>query len=148
VRPHPEILTDLSALGGQWVYTFAAFAALALGDVALFFRLLLGLAFCFAVLIPIRLVYPKPRPEPRTRSGWYGRLDNPSFPSLHAMRAAAFATVLSFRFPADWFVALNVLLVIGVCWMRVLFRRHSIADVLAGTVFGAVCGAVGVYFVT
>lgn len=141
-----EFLADLSALGGQWVYTFVALGALALGPTDdLFFALLAAFILLFAALIIIRLLFPRARPEPRHGKGVYGRIDNQSFPSLHAMRASALGTVLALWYPVPAFIVLCAAGVLGVGMMRILFRRHDIYDVTAGILFGALAGVAGAW---
>jgi membrane-associated phospholipid phosphatase len=140
-----EFLMDLSALGGQWVTLFVMFGMLAVGRTHTFWAIFIASIIVFAILIPIRLYFPRKRPQPRHGLGLYGRIDNSSFPSLHAMRAAALAAVLALDNPAPWFVVVLALSVLGVCLMRVFFRRHHPSDVTVGVLFGVLSGIIGAW---
>jgi membrane-associated phospholipid phosphatase len=59
--------------------------------------------------------------------------------SLHAL-FAAFAVLLLWplRF---WYVALASVAAAGICWSRVLLARHTVFEVLAGSLLGGIVGA-------
>ncbi len=59
--------------------------------------------------------------------------------SLHAS-FAAFAVLLLWplRF---WYVALASVAAVGICWSRVLLARHTVFEVLAGSLLGGIVGA-------
>ena len=59
--------------------------------------------------------------------------------SLHAS-FAAFAVLLLWplRF---WYVALASVAAAGICWSRVLLARHTVFEVLAGSLLGGIVGA-------
>jgi len=59
--------------------------------------------------------------------------------SLHAS-FAAFGVVLLWPLPL-WFVAIAVLAAASICWSRVLLDRHTVIEVVAGSLLGAIIGA-------
>ena len=59
--------------------------------------------------------------------------------SLHAS-FAAFAVVLLWPLPF-WFVAIAALAAASICWSRVLLARHTVIEVVAGSLLGAIIGA-------
>ncbi len=60
-----------------------------------------------------------------------------SFPSGHASGSAAFATMLSLRYPHWYVIAPSVLYSLGVSLSRMNLGVHYLTDVLVGTVVGA-----------
>ena len=59
--------------------------------------------------------------------------------SLHAA-FAAFAVLLLWPLPT-WYLALASVAAAGICWSRVILGRHTVAEVLGGSLLGGLCGA-------
>ena len=59
--------------------------------------------------------------------------------SLHAS-FAAFAVLLLWPLKL-WYVALASFAAAGICWSRVVLGRHTIVEVLGGSLLGGLCGA-------
>lgn len=136
-------LKDLSAYGGFPFYGLAIIVFLYLGDLPFAYSLVVSLLAVTAAVAAVRLAYFKPRPGQKKRKyeTLYERLDNSSFPSIHAARTATLSLALFSKAPA--MLPLLVLLVLVVCLSRLHFRRHDPADVIAGLVIGA---ALGLFF--
>ncbi len=135
-----ENAQDLKALGGLPLAMMILATAIAAKQSALFWQLLFGLLLPFAVTILIRMFYFKPRPKKDKYRNFIEKLDASSFPSLHSMRAAAYATILMNFFHNVWLTALLLAAAIGVGAMRVVLKRHDVKDVIAGLVIGAAIG--------
>ncbi len=130
-----ELSGDLSALGGLPVYTTIVLLFVALRD-PLALPLFIGLVLCYGITIVSRLLYFKPRPNPKKYRTTAERIDASSFPSLHSMRATVLAGMLGLHFnqPATWGVF--GLLWLLVCSMRIRLKKHDYTDVVGGILIG------------
>ncbi len=116
-----------------------------LQEKALAYQLIVGLILAYAVTSVIRLVYFKRRPDKQGYHNLIEKIDASSFPSLHAMRAAVLATVLSAFFESFWFTPLFALAAVAVAASRVMTKRHDVSDVFAGLILGVIVGGVSIW---
>ena len=108
-------------------------------------QLIVGLILTYAITSVIRLMYFKRRPDKQTYRNIVEKIDASSFPSLHAMRAAVLATILSAFFENFWLTPLFALAAVAVAVSRVMTKRHDVSDVLAGLIFGVIIGGVSIW---
>lgn len=133
------ILKDLSAYGGFPFYGIAILVALFLRDYVFAYQLALSLVVVTLIVIAIRFAYFKPRPGQKRKkyTTFYERIDNSSFPSIHAARAvlisAAFMTKLNI-------MPIYILLILLVVLSRLHFRRHDTKDITVGLFVGLILG--------
>ena len=96
------------------------------------------------IVAAVRLAYFKPRPgQPRKKyTTLYERIDNSSFPSIHAARAVMISFAIYSLAPV--LLTVLVLLTVAVLLSRIHFKRHDWKDLLVGIILGIV---MGYYFV-
>lgn len=140
-----EIWQDIKGLSGVPFFVIIIILAFLLQEKALAYQLIVGLALAYAVTVIIRLSYFKRRPDKQGYHNLIEKIDASSFPSLHAMRAAVLATILSAFFESALLTPLFALAAVAVGVSRVMTKRHDISDVLAGLVLGAIVGGVSVW---
>ncbi len=138
--PLDEVMRDTTAMGGLAIYGFVAILFLLLGETETFVRLVIGLALCYTIIAPIRLLFFKVRPDKQKFSGVFTKIDAGSFPSMHSARSTVLAFVLAQVFTEPWIRVLLVLGVLGVVATRVLLKRHHVGDVVGGVVIGLIVG--------
>lgn len=138
--PLDEVMRDTTALGGLAVYGFVAALFLLLGKTDVFVMLTVGLALCYGVIAPIRLLFFKVRPDRQRFSGFFTKIDAGSFPSMHSARSTVLAILLAQVFTEPLIRTLLVLGVLSVIVTRVLLKRHYVRDVIGGVVVGAIVG--------
>ena len=134
-------LKDVSSYGGIGFYTVAILFFL-MTDLDFAMRLAISLITITIAVAAVRLTYFKPRPGMKKRSylTYYERIDNSSFPSIHAARAILISLALYTLAPA--ITPLFLFLTAMVCASRIFFRRHDYVDITTGLVLGAVLGYV------
>ena len=134
------ILKDLGAYGGFPFYGAIILMFLLLKDFAFASRLVISLIAVSLVIIAIRLAYFKPRPGQKKKiyNVLYERIDNSSFPSIHAARSVMITIALFAKFQA--LLPVLLLLTLIVCLSRLHFKRHDWTDVIVGLVVGLVLG--------
>lgn len=140
-----EIWQDIKGLSGVPFFLVLIIISFLVGERTLACQLIIGLALAYAVTVVIRLLYFKRRPDKQGYHNLIEKIDASSFPSLHAMRAAVLATILSAFFESALLTPLFALAAVAVGVSRVMTKRHDISDVLAGLILGALVGGVSIW---
>ncbi|GAB4273145.1 MAG: hypothetical protein Kow0092_28400 [Deferrisomatales bacterium] len=133
-----SVVTALGA-GPLWILLYAAaWAALPRSTRGLLAPFLAAEGLGLAVLVPLRYLTRRSRPDPSYRPNRLSPWNRYSFPSHHSLRAfflaALFGRLAPALRPALW--ALAVLIAAS----RVCLRRHHLSDVAAGALIGALVG--------
>ncbi len=145
--PFQEVLQDVGGLGGISLFLIVTVVAL-FNNISLGFTLSVCLAVLYAVMILIRLVWFRQRPDKQRFSSWLQRIDASSFPSMHTMRASALSIVLGMWFQNTFVFVLLVIVALLVGWTRVHFKRHYWSDVIIGWFLGVILGWFSVWIIT
>jgi len=135
-----EIARGVTRAGNGWLYAVAA--AFLLTAYLRYGRSVVAaavsLAFAFVIYPPLKRFIARPRPchaDDRLVDAMRP-LDRYSFPSGHAMTAAAFGVPIAVAAPHP-----GMLIVMLACalvsWSRLALGHHYLSDVVAGTLLGA-----------
>ncbi|MEK6887342.1 MAG: phosphatase PAP2 family protein [Candidatus Aenigmatarchaeota archaeon] len=137
------IMRDTSAYGGFPFYGMMIIVFFLLGDYSFVYNLIVSLIAVTIVVALVRLAYFKPRPgmKRKTYATLYERIDNSSFPSIHAARAVMISMALFSKFSA--LLPLLTLMTILVLMTRIYFKRHDAVDLAVGIIIGI---ALAVFF--
>lgn len=142
-----EGFRDLTVFGSMILYMAAVLLFILLRMLDLALGMLYSVAVLLAVAVAVRLIYFKKRPEDRGKKVEYDsiiyRIDRSSFPSVHSARAAILAVALFMVTELNSVRALGVLLAAGAVLSRVVLKKHSIEDAVAGALIGT---AIGLFF--
>jgi membrane-associated phospholipid phosphatase len=132
------ILKDTSAYGGFPFYGLMILAFVLVGAYGFALNLFLSLVVVTLIVAVARLAYFRPRPgQPRRKyKTLYERIDNSSFPSIHAARAVMISIMFYRIMPV--MLPILVLLVVAVLLSRIHFKRHDWKDLAAGIVIGLI----------
>lgn len=135
-----EFIKDISSLGSLAFYLLMILATFLAGEYAISYKLVLSLALIFIATYSIKLFYVKPRPDFRKRkfSSLMERLNESSFPSVHAARITLISMAMYSVFPQ--FSLLSLLLILLVSFSRIYLKRHYLLDVAAGIIIGFSAG--------
>jgi len=135
----------ITRAGNGWIYPFAsAFLFLTPIEHAArcIFAAIISLAIAFTIYPPLKRALARTRPcdADCSLSDSLSPLDRYSFPSGHAMTAAAFGTPIILAASP-----LAIPIVIAACalvsWSRIALGHHYPSDIAAGTLLGAVIAA-------
>ncbi len=134
------VLKDLSSYGGFPFYGIAVLCAIFLELYGFAVDLIISLIAITMIVAAVRLAYFKPRPgQPRKKyTTLYERIDNSSFPSIHAARAVMISFAIYSLAPV--LLTVLVLLTVAVLLSRIHFKRHDWKDLLVGIILGIVMG--------
>ncbi|MBI4018648.1 MAG: phosphatase PAP2 family protein [Candidatus Aenigmarchaeota archaeon] len=140
VTLYKNFVSDASVLGGLPFYA-VLMAYLGIADSALAFRMLMALGILFSIVYSVKFLYFKRRPDVHKNHfpTLLERLENSSFPSVHAARATLL--YMAFFFGKDYIMsAVGLLLLASVAASRVALKRHYLSDVGAGILIGVAIG--------
>src|SRR3989338_3221283 len=140
VTLYKNFVSDTSVLGGLPFYAIIA-AYFAFTNAILAFKMLYALAALFIVVYSLKLLYFKKRPDVRKSRfpSLLERLENSSFPSVHAGRAGLLYMAF-FYGHAPVLSLMGLALAATVAASRVALKRHYPSDVAAGAVLGFIIG--------
>jgi len=142
-----RIARAVTRAGNGWLYSAAA-ALLLLRDGRSVAAAALSLAVAFLIYPPLKRFIARPRPCDAAGHlvDAMRPLDRHSFPSGHAMTAAAFGVPIAVAAPLP-----AALIVVAGCtlmsWSRMALGHHYLSDVVAGTILGGVIAAAVALFV-
>lgn len=132
-----NLVRDVTALGGSFFYFVLVILAFFVEKWSLGMQLLLGYICIHIIAIPIRFLFFRVRPKPRSTYTLIQKIDAASFPSLHASRAS----FLGLFFIRLWGMnALGVIIFLLACatlWSRYYLQEHHMGDILTGALLGA-----------
>jgi undecaprenyl-diphosphatase len=139
-----EVARAITRAGDGWLYS--ASAAFLLAVYSRYWRSLvaaaLSIAIAFLIYPPLKRLIGRARPcdADEQLADALPPLDRHSFPSGHAMTAAAFGIPFAVAAPVPGLaiVALGCALV---SWSRLALGHHYLSDVVAGTLLGATVAA-------
>ena len=95
--------------------------------------------FELSVIIPLRHVVKRERPQPHPARGIFTGWNRYSFPSLHASRVCMLTIVVGAHWPEATPYMLAGAVVIG--FTRMFLEKHYLSDVLAGAAVGGIVAA-------
>ncbi|MBN1275040.1 phosphatase PAP2 family protein [Candidatus Woesearchaeota archaeon] len=139
----------VGALGTLPVFFFFAVLLFLFSPGWFFLPLVLLIVFSTVVVYLVKFLFPRLRPDAKRlrplgrctlRNLWL-YVDQGSFPSAHAARAAGLAVLLGL-FSGVVGALVGAVFFLLVSWSRVRLRRHSWRDIVGGAVLGIVLGLV------
>ena len=129
---------DITAFGSIFIYSLILLAVLSLQQFELFYKLLLGFLITYAIILLIRAVYFRKRPNKRTYKNFIEKLDASSFPSIHASRVAFLAGYFSYHFNQLYLTIFLIFVALLTIYSRIHLKKHDWVDLLAGIVVGGI----------
>lgn len=126
------LFRDLTTFGGAIFYALIVLLAFALDQNALAIDLILGFLISLIILVPIRLLFFRNRPQKQTYSNFFERIDASSFPSWHTARIVFIALTTMFYFNNTLLTIISILLALLVCYSRIYLKKHDWIDLLGG----------------
>jgi membrane-associated phospholipid phosphatase len=136
-----EFMSDVTSFGGAPLFLAIIGIAFFL-NMNLFWRLLVGIVACYVMVIAIRLMYFRRRPDKSKVRNVLDRVAQSSFPSLHAMRVTVLGVVLIAFFPHVLIRIFVAALILITGYTRVYLKRHYTSDVVAGTILGIIVAGI------
>ncbi len=138
-----EIFQDLSSPGSFFVYALVVIAFFVSGDQQFALQLFTAAFSVSAAIYVIKLFYYKPRPDNPKKirhKDIFIRLNESSFPSIHAARASLLGIAFISRYENLMAIIFAVFIIASVSISRVMLKRHYMSDVVAGIVLGVFTG--------
>ena len=134
----PILFRDITTFGGAFFYGLIVLLAFAFNQTSLAVNLILGFVISLIILVPIRLLYFRNRPQKQTYSNLLERIDASSFPSWHTTRIVFLAITAVFYFQNIILSSVSIALALLVCYSRIYLKKHDWIDLLGGIVLAGV----------
>ena len=131
-------IEELTSLGGIVIYILITLYFLLLKEFVVFKNLIFGFVFMYFVLIIVRGLYFKKRPNKQKYNNFIEKIDASSFPSLHAARALFIALIFKDFFNNIYVTIFSLLIVLGVAYSRLYLKRHYLSDIIGGFVLAII----------
>ncbi len=132
-----DFVRDLTSLGSLPIILIIITGFYLIGRNHLAKGLIISILVSQFLIYIIRIVYFRPRPGNKKRKykNIYERLDESSFPSIHASRAGIIPMIISQNlgtYPTYFLWVLGL----GICFSRLYLKRHHPTDVFVGFILG------------
>lgn len=132
------LFRDITTFGGAIFYFLIILLAFAFNQTELAINLILGFIISLLILVPIRLLYFRNRPQKQTYSNFLERIDASSFPSWHTTRIVFLAIMGITFFNNTLITIISIALAILVCYSRLYLRKHDWIDLMGGIMLAGV----------
>lgn len=138
-----EIVSDLSSPGSFFVYAIVVAMVFVSGNYNFAMQLFIAAFAVSASIYIIKLFYYKPRPDNPKKikhKDIFIKLNESSFPSIHAARASLLAVAFVSKYQNLAAIIFAVFIIASVSMSRIALKRHYISDVVAGILLGVFTG--------
>ncbi len=132
------LFDDFSFFGSIPFYLFLLLLFFFIGNMDLFFRLLYTFLLSIIVILVIKNVHYKDRPQKEEFTIFMEKVIASSFPSTHSLFVTTIAILVSFAYPVAWVIITSCILSILVYIHRYISRKHFFVDIVGGILIGIV----------
>ncbi len=136
---------DMTTLGGAAFYSIVTLTTLVLSQIPLFLKLVFGFIFTGAIVVIIRKIYFKNRPDKQEYHNQIEKIDAASFPSWHAARITYLALIFTTFFTNTILSLIFILITLITIYSRIYLRKHDWMDVVGGFALGLIAFGISVY---
>ncbi len=105
-------------------------------DYSLPIKLLFLLMLGYLIVIPLRLIFFRERPEKKHYETLWQKIKASSFPSMHTVRSTLYCNTLFIYYQNVLFLPIFLIIISLVGYSRIYRKRHHIEDVAAGFIIG------------
>ncbi|MGC8884936.1 MAG: phosphatase PAP2 family protein [Candidatus Nanoarchaeia archaeon] len=131
-----EAIEELSFFGGKVFLLFLVLFLALTAHIKEAIQIILAFILIYAIVIPIRALKFKPRPNPMQWSNFLEKFCANSLISIHTARATVIATILSTYFSSVAIGAFFYIMVLLVALSRYALGKHKIEDLIFGFLLG------------
>lgn len=95
-----------------------------------------------AVIVTLKKLIQRPRPEVAQKGPFYPEWNTYSFPSLHASRAFMLAAIIGSFYYNYWAFPAALAAALLIAFSRMVLLKHYLSDVLCGGIIGFLISAI------
>jgi membrane-associated phospholipid phosphatase len=132
------ILDDFSFFGSIPFYVFITLLAYFTGYQTLFFRLAYCLLISFVVVIAIKKIHYRDRPQKEEFDIFMEKVLAASFPSSHSLAVTVLSILLWVSFPYRWVMTGAIIISMLVLMQRYISKKHFFIDIIGGILIGII----------
>ena len=126
------ILDDVSFFGSIPFFLFITGIAFFFGNNVLFSRMAYTFLLSLIIVIAIKSVHYKDRPQKEEFSIFMEKMVASSFPSSHSVGVTALSILVSIAYPFVWVIAPMTVISILVYLQRYITKKHFVMDIVGG----------------
>jgi membrane-associated phospholipid phosphatase len=130
-----KVWESITWFGGLLFMLFLLFLSYVVGEREFAYRLAIGIVAATVLVVLVRAVYYKMRPDKQKYTSWMTRIDSSSFPSLHSTRIWLLAVLVQYTY-GSWLALAGWVIAVAVSISRYYLKRHYASDIIVG----AACG--------
>ena len=90
----------------------------------------------YIIIIPLRLLYHKPRPNKEEYNDIIEKIISSSFPSHHSMKITMLFVLVSYTLKSMYLLITLAFICALVSYTRYYLRKHYLADIIGGILIG------------
>jgi len=128
---------DITSIGGN---TFSIFLIILFIFINILtsVELILNFIFVWIIVIAIRMIYFKERPDKENYFNFLTKIDASSFPSVHSSRIVYTLLVLMPFYQNTFILWFAGVITFLVCYSRIYLKKHYLVDVVFGIILGLI----------
>jgi len=130
------LLDDFSLFGSLPFYLLVMAGSYFIGNIELFLRLAYCLLITIIIILTIKNIHFKDRPQKEEFNILMEKVIASSFPSTHSMNITILTVLLSLAYPLPWLIAIFSALALLVYIQRYITKKHFIMDIMGGIFIG------------
>lgn len=132
------LLDDFSLFGSMAFYFFVVIIAHFIGNNELFSRLVYAFLIAFIVVITIKSLHYKDRPQKEEFNIFMEKVIASSFPSTHTMVITTLAILLWLSYRYVWLLSIFSIISILVYMQRYISKKHFLVDIVGGIILSVI----------
>lgn len=126
------LLDDFSFFGSTPFYIFITLCAFFIGNTELFLRLSYAALIAFILILAIKTIHYKDRPQKEEFSMFMEKMVASSFPSTHSMGVTGLSIFLCLSYPFPWLITMFSIFSLLVYVQRYVTKKHFVVDIVGG----------------
>ncbi len=128
-----NLLKHIGALGSCEFFLIVIIFFVLIGEIKISLILWIGFILMYLIAIPLRIIFFKPRPNPKKYSNIIEKIKVSSFPSMHSARSSFLGVVLIYYMNYAIGISIFIVsLILIIMYSRIYNKKHYYTDLIGG----------------
>jgi membrane-associated phospholipid phosphatase len=133
-----QILDDFSFFGSLPFYVFMVIVTYFLSNYELLLRLIYTLLIGTIVVIIVKNIHYKDRPQREEFTIFMEKMVASSFPSTHSTTITTLAIMFNLAYPNFWLLFISLIICVLVYLQRYISKKHFVIDIIGGIIISII----------